>query len=192
MSTRAARFLESAASVMVILAASAVIYFVYSFSPAPPQSPKQPPLTKGLVVQAPEGADFRKHPLTAMVFIRSGCHFCSESMPFYRTILDQTRQDHETRASVVFVSTERPTITRSYLEGHDIHSEDNVVATTDLRPYPFVVSTPTLLVVDSEGRLVSGWRGRLTEDQQRQVLTTLGLNGSSARIEGDTRRAAVP
>src|SRR5881409_3735104 len=101
------QIVDSAASLMVIAAAAAVIHSVsLAHRPASQDAGHNRPLTAGMVVKSPPGIDFRRQQITALAFIRSDCHFCSESMPFYRKVIRAIGESTDRRSRFVFVSRE--------------------------------------------------------------------------------------
>jgi hypothetical protein len=169
-------FLESVASVMMILAAGAVLYVAMSSKSSPStQRREMPPLTKGMTVAPVAGTDFSSRDDTVVLFVQSKCRFCTESMPFYSKLTQSIRAARDGRTQFVFVSYEPVQTTSDYLRQHEVVTDSLHVNQSSFERFPFVVSTPTLVIVDKTGRLVSGWRGRLDESTQNEVIKTLGL-----------------
>src|SRR4051812_3073944 len=77
---RLQRYLDVLTSVVTISTGIALIW-VLAFA-SPRKTARPPDIKPGAVVQLPAGlASTHGANQTALVFIRSGCHFCSESMP---------------------------------------------------------------------------------------------------------------
>lgn len=104
---------------------------------------------------------------TALVFIRSTCHFCAESMPFYRDLVTRARRP---QIQVVFTSDEPVPIVRQYLELHGVPPER--IATVSFLDYG-VAATPTIIVVDSSGYGTTRWIGRLDAAREAALLATV-------------------
>jgi hypothetical protein len=107
--------------------------------------------------------------LLVIVFAHSECRFCSESMPFYRELVD--RQNVNKTYSVSFVTIEPEEVFRGYMRGFGL-------ATVNLEHrerFDRIRGTPALVIID-RARLVRGsWTGKLNQDQQQHVREMLGL-----------------
>lgn len=108
-----------------------------------------------------------KAPLTVMLGTASTCHFCTASMDFYGQLTTQAKVDG---VRVIGVTGESPTENHKYLESHNITVERIV---SQGRNHIDITATPTLLVVKSDGTVVSAYRGKLTDDQEQELLQTV-------------------
>jgi hypothetical protein len=95
------------------------------------------------------------------------CHFCSESAGFYRKIVPEASTHG---IPVIAVLPQTPSEARSYLDGLGIQVQQvfqgpiNSVEAT---------GTPTLLVIDSNGRISKAWVGKLDAEREGQVIAAL-------------------
>lgn len=113
------------------------------------------------------GLNLTKSPgLALVVAIRSDCHFCAESLPFYHE-MDRRRKVGRAPVSLFFVSTEPVEKLRAFVEGADI-SPDGITS-VDFRAIG-VAATPTLALVDSAGVVRRAFYGKLTEHDRRDLL----------------------
>lgn len=97
---------------------------------------------------------------TLILVTRSTCPFCTESLPLYREI------QRDLAIRIVSVSAENLTINRDYLSQHGIdaaafYGVDQVT--------PRVTSTPTLIVLDSAGKVIKSWTGLIPPAEQVNV-----------------------
>ena len=100
---------------------------------------------------------FQSSRKTILLLTASTCHFCSESMPFYRRVSSAVRP-HGTR--MIGLSWEPVERNAAYLSSHGVEVDGVIsAAQTSLT----VHATPTLLLVDHEGRVLKVWSGRLDE-----------------------------
>jgi hypothetical protein len=101
--------------------------------------------------------------------VSSQCHFCIESVPFYRSLSDWKQKNHNDLKLVV-VSPEATGTTEEFLRSNRIVA-DSVVS------YPLqnigVSGTPTLMIVDSKGVLKRVHHGKLQPDEQAEVIGDL-------------------
>ena len=119
------------------------------------------------------GADWRQSPTTVVLNIRSGCHFCQASMPFYRELV-AAKQKHNSGVSVLAVSTDPPDILREYLKEGGVVVDNLVQA----KPGPLgILGTPTVLMVDTAGIVRQRFIGKLSETQEKLLLTMVDTPG---------------
>ncbi|MFV0388490.1 MAG: peroxiredoxin family protein [Pyrinomonadaceae bacterium] len=104
---------------------------------------------------------------TLVVYVRKGCKFCDNSLPFYKHLIEGNSKSN---SAVVFVSQDDTKIMHKYLEEHSIAT--NRIYKADLSTIG-VRGTPTLLLLDSNGKLEEYWIGQLSDEKQLQVLEKL-------------------
>lgn len=102
-----------------------------------------------------------------VVFVRSTCHFCSESMPFYRAMAGQA---HAAGARFVVAGEESRDIIAGYMRSNAVTPDDVVSASPESTG---VHATPTLAIVDRRGTILDSWVGRLTPDAEQRVKSLL-------------------
>lgn len=120
-------------------------------------------------VPAIAGLEYKYASATSLIFLRSTCHFCSESLPFYGELATAAAR-HGVR--VVFVSDEPIDIVESYLQSHGIPAPRVVIAPlTDFA----IQATPTLIAVNSSGDVIGRWVGLQNADRQIVIERTLGI-----------------
>jgi thioredoxin-related protein len=110
---------------------------------------------------------------TLVLVLSVGCHFCSESAPFYRAV---AKQAAEREIQFVAVLPQDVRDSTTYLQALGIRADH--VCQTPLDKMK-VRGTPTILLVDDQGAVVKLWRGRLAPDVEREVLGA--LNASAPR-----------
>jgi hypothetical protein len=102
-----------------------------------------------------------------VVALSTQCHFCTESSPFYRKLVDSIDQ------SKVHLTAAFP----QPREEAETYLRDLRIAIQDIRPGSLralnVAATPTLLLVDSQGIVIKVWRGKLSSDGELEVLSAL-------------------
>ena len=110
---------------------------------------------------------------TLILFVRSGCRYCTASMPFYRQLAEAAR--HQAGGvRLVAVSHEPREILARYLEEHQVRVDSAVsLSPAELRHFR-VNGTPTLLLVTRKQVVRKAWIGQLNEPQQRQVFASIG------------------
>jgi hypothetical protein len=166
--------LDTAANLCIILTCvlfAAVITSMYAKAPNRTTGPRTanqvPTYAIGDVVGGIAGLTFDAERSLLVVF-RSACQLCTDSMPFYRRVADGVSRTAGTqRIQFVGVTIDPLAVGSSYLTTHRLHLS-KVVATT--RASLRAGGTPTLLLVDRSGRIKRIWIGRLSADQEREVL----------------------
>jgi thioredoxin-related protein len=106
-----------------------------------------------------------------VVAVSPGCHFCNESMPFYKQLLDQRNQKSSPVkfiAAVPFAEAKKEEAQKFASAG----ARPDGLVQLDFAAVK-VPGTPTLLLVDNNGEVLDVWVGKLDEDRQREVLAVL-------------------
>jgi hypothetical protein len=163
--------LETVTNIAIILlcvVASAVLIRNFFF-PATPHGPSQAEVGDRLDAVKPIlPAGSTK---TLVVAIAPTCHFCNESMPFYKSLMDERNK----KSSPVKVVGAVPGAEAKDPEGK--HLADAGVTFDGLSAVDFqaikVPGTPTLLLVDAGGKVEKVWVGKLTADKEKEVLAVL-------------------
>jgi thioredoxin-related protein len=106
---------------------------------------------------------------TLVLALSTRCRFCDQSIPFYQRLVSLKR---ETGASFQTVGAFRESseAAREYLSGKGLNL-DAVVGGPQGNLN--VEGTPTLLLINGEGKVVQEWVGFLNETGQREVIAKL-------------------
>ena len=119
------------------------------------------------------GVDWKSSGHTVALVLNRTCHFCSESAPFYQRLVREVSDD----APLVAIFPHDVASGQSYLDSLGIRTS-RVYGPITL---PWLMSTPTIMVIDRQGKLEKAWVGRLGPQQETEVLTfTKGLGKRSA------------
>jgi hypothetical protein len=109
-----------------------------------------------------DGVDFTRKDKTLLIAISSTCHFCEESQPFYRQL-----------ATMPSVATNLVAVLPMPLRDAEdyVHTSisPSLRATSASLGSIGVSSTPTLLLVDGQGKVEQVWVGKLDDAGQKQV-----------------------
>jgi hypothetical protein len=118
------------------------------------------------IAETPE-LTFTASSMTALLVTKSSCHFCTENMPFYRRLIEVARGSS---VRLIALSTEEPAANRAYLLSNKVQVEAVLSSTQNgLRQLP----TPTLILVNREGRILKIWVGMVNEAGQNEVLKAI-------------------
>lgn len=147
--------------VVNVVLVAAVLYGIAAIRPA--SRPAGQTYEPGETVPAIAGVDYGASKRTAVLFVRSTCHYCTESMPFYQSLV-------KGGARIVAISGEPIESLDIYLHEHGLFIER---ATVERTSWPKLQGTPTLLIVDDAGRVVRSIVGMVAERDQQGVRDLL-------------------
>ena len=157
--------------VVVLFGIVAIGVLVKSYF-APPGAKPSIAITKGSVFTEIAGVDYKQTPRTLILALNVDCRYCTRSVPFYNS-LAEARQENAGRVNIVaaFINKDAELV-KSYAE--EKHLSVQAIAGVDLDQLG-VQTTPTLIMVDSGGKVLDSWRGELQPDGEREVFAALGL-----------------
>ncbi len=112
------------------------------------------------------GVDWSRHRRTLLLVLNTGCHFCRDSVPFYQKLAQEQRPDGDA-LEVVAVFPNEAEVVREFAahEGLSIRSLSGVPLEN-----LGVNATPTLILVNQEGRVERSWVGILTARQEMDLM----------------------
>ena len=112
--------------------------------------------------------EWAKNSHTLLLVLQKGCHFCTESAPFYQELIKQTSARRDIKLVAV--------LPQPVLEGKEYLKEIGVDIADVRQVSPNQINvggTPTLVLVNNEGVATDVWAGKLTPDTESQVLRKL-------------------
>jgi hypothetical protein len=116
------------------------------------------------------GVSWTNNHRTLVLALSTTCHFCKDSIPFYRKL-----NTVPTDVKMVAVLPQPVAEARKYLVTAGVRVDD--VKQVSLGTLG-VRGTPTLLLVNDRGTVTDVWTGKLQSDQETQVVTALGKKTS--------------
>jgi thioredoxin-related protein len=132
------------------------------------KSPVPAMLKPGTHVPAVTGVDLSPKSQTVLLFIRKGCHYCEESLPFYQRMADQIRASN---VSVGFVALFPEANTNEDASALLKSAGLDIPYRTGMDFARFgVAGTPTLILVDRTGSIQDSWIGKLPPEADAKVL----------------------
>lgn len=149
------------------------------------------PIQVGSQIQI-SGVDFHTSPMSIVMVISGGCHFCIASEPFYRSLLSLA----DAKKVPVYVAIPDTEEQRKHLESAGL-ARAHVVRWRDLGFA--ILGTPTLALVDGSANVQRLWKGKLDPTNEGDVKNivssgdtvawgqTTGPTGSSLSYD-DVRR----
>jgi thiol-disulfide isomerase/thioredoxin len=166
---------EYALNALSVLGVMCILYVIGGYAwgrmaerGAIPSSPSSYQASSKSVGRYLPGVDWAKHKRTAVIALRTDCPYCQKSLPLHRKIAQLASENPD--IGIIAVFSEPLMQARSALELERLPIKD--VVTGDMSPLK-VVGTPTVLVADSEGNLVSRFDGFLDDRRASDLLVTL-------------------
>ena len=159
---------EVAANVVVILLA-VVIGSVFLMDRFASRGPAPNEVKTGDQLPFLHAYDWKAHDRTLVLALRSGCHFCEASMPFYRR-LAKLEQTNQIGVHLIAVFPDDPIVVRQVVETQQLSIE--VVAGFELGQVK-VQATPTLMLVDEQGQVSKVWMGELPPAEEAEVIAAI-------------------
>jgi thiol-disulfide isomerase/thioredoxin len=98
------------------------------------------------------------------LFLRPDCPACNESLPFYRDLIQQKERGYK-----VHIVCPKLQAMRVHLEAHNVTPDNLIEIPTDFK----IKYTPTLLIVDSTGKVTYSWIGTLNGSEMKRFENSL-------------------
>lgn len=157
--------IKVAANIVVILLAVAIgSVFLKDRFAAPGPEPNEVKAGDRLI--GLDGWDWGAHDRTLLLVLRKGCHFCEDSVPFYQRLVAQQQQDRSNTA-IVAAFPDTADAAKEVVQSERLGIQ--ALAGVPLRRLK-VSGTPTLLLVDNRGTVLSAWIGVLSPRQELEVM----------------------
>jgi thiol-disulfide isomerase/thioredoxin len=156
--------LEVLTNVMIILATVAVLWvigtrFLFPYENTG-ETKKAPKL--GAIVKI-EGFDSSLARLNVLLVLQKGCHYCEESMPFYRKLVSDNKRPNLRIIAIFPPAEQKP---EQYLNESGLFGVEVLGKKLDELD---ISGTPTLIVTTSKGEIIATWVGVLSVEKQTEV-----------------------
>lgn len=126
-------------------------------------------LTSDTAIGEIKDLDFVDAPRTLMMVLSTGCKYCIQSAPFYKTLSAMRgRLTGRTRIVAVFPQNEQDV--KSFLQEHQLEIEFR--PNVDFEKLG-ISSTPTLILLDSRKNILDSWVGSLSKGEQEEVAKVI-------------------
>jgi len=170
--SRMSKAVEFAANTAIVVGTVALLANLL-WARGNPASGRGPKLGSSVVIGT---VDWSRYERTLVLAVRPGCHFCSDSAPFYRRLATEFHNDP--RLSIAVWTPTPQSEASQYLAGLGLPSDLRVVTGGFTRT--LVPGTPALLLVNTAGSLEGYWLGKLNGDQEAEVLGYLRSTGPTS------------
>jgi thioredoxin-related protein len=161
------RKLETAANIAIIVVAillGAVIIQKYLLPSSSRPQRMQPVIGKQM--NLPD-VNWASQPKTLILALSTTCHFCNESAPFYRRLIESVKGKNVKLIAVFPTETEAGRTHFKELGLSDIEVKQSPLANMQ------VSGTPTLILTDDKGQVTKSWIGKLPPEKETEVINTL-------------------
>ena len=115
--------------------------------------------------------DFTKSDRTLVMVLSTTCRFCIASTNFYNKLANSARTGFGRTALKAVFPEDRGLVDR-FVKENGMDPQIVTLERFDIGALN-VNSTPTLILVDSQGRIVDFWIGMLSKEAEQQVLSTV-------------------
>ena len=106
-----------------------------------------------------------------VVALSPTCHFCNESMPFYKRLIDERNQKGSGVKIIAAVPAEEAKAEEAQKFAAAGVQPDQLVH-VDFASIK-VPGTPTIMLVDNQGKILNVWVGKQDSDGEGKILETL-------------------
>lgn len=169
MQSKLSQRVELFANIAIIIVSILLGYFLIQRFFFPSQNPQPKPLTeiaKGTKISVPE-VDWSANQKTLLLVLQKGCRFCTESMPFYKTLVEKSKEKGVKVVAVLPNSREEGS---QYLRENGVEIQE--VRKTQLNTIN-VQGTPTLILVNEKGEVINSWVGKLPSNKEDEIKEIL-------------------
>ena len=125
----------------------------------------------GKSLNPPPGYNWQGNNETLVLAIKSTCHFCEESMPFYRQ-LSAMQSNNTLKAHLLAVMPDQREAGSRFLQSSALPVDAIFGQQLDSI---HVNGTPTLLLMDSHGQVIHAWIGELPPEDQNSVIAAVRM-----------------
>ncbi|HEX8567442.1 MAG TPA: hypothetical protein VF648_17520, partial [Pyrinomonadaceae bacterium] len=106
-------------------------------------------------------------PKTLVLALSTSCHFCNESAPFYRRLLEETKGKNIRFIAVFSTKTEDSIKHLEKLGINGFEVKQAPISALDAS------GTPTLILTNDKGEVTNFWIGRLPANKESEVINQL-------------------
>ena len=166
------KYVEVSSNVAVLVVAMVLLGTVISTRWWPrPLNPKfEEGLQKGQALAPLPSTDYSAAPQTLILVLSSKCNYCTESLPFYNRLVEEHQRAGKVTQIIAVFPNPRDEVDR--------YIGQNQLAVKSIPALNYsslnVTGTPTLILVDSTGRVADFWVGKLSREDEQQVTEALG------------------
>lgn len=163
-------YLESATNIAVLLASVAVLLVCAQNNFTVDSTP---PLIKGLqkgdILSPLPTYNYGDSSRTLIVALNIDCGYCSDSIPFYKRLIEAA-QTNSKATKIIAVFQNSTNKVEQYLQERQFNVK--TISNANLNAFN-VSATPTMILVDSQGRILDFWIGKLSTENEELVIKAI-------------------
>ena len=161
------KYLEVSSNVAVIIVAVVLLGAIVSARLGRPGKIEfESGLQRGQMLARLPSVDYGAASQTLVLALSTKCSYCQQSLPFYKRIAGELQNGRQ-RTQIVAVFPNANIDVEKYKQENQLNMECVTVLNHDGLK---VTGTPTLILVDSNGRVLDFWVGMLSKDEERQAI----------------------
>jgi hypothetical protein len=173
----AVKYLDRIANIAIIVAVAVFLGLVargefFRHKITLPPSANSATALVGRNISVP-GIHFPEQQESLVLGISANCHFCKDSLPFYRKLPAEASG----KVHVIAVLPQPQSEAETFVK--DAGLTGTQVVSANLASIG-VIGTPTLLLLDGAGKVKSVWIGEQDQAGQQKILAALGPNPANA------------
>jgi hypothetical protein len=164
------KLLEKIANVFVIIGIAAFLVIAvhnqfWKSNNQPKSQAAMAEALRGKTIQV-SGLNFPRAKASVLLVISTQCHFCKDSLPFYHVLSGELKG----KADLLAVLPQSQQESATFLKAAQV----DVTQIATAQPAQLgVAGTPTMLLLDPNGKVQEVWVGRLDDSRQAQVRSRL-------------------
>lgn len=157
---------EMVANLAIILVAVALVgVLAYKFWGDSPQVVQQVKVGEKINIK---NTDWTNAEQTLILVLQKNCHFCTESIGFYKKLVETAKSRGKTKLIAVFPTSVDDSA--KYLSEQGLNVDEvKQVGLSEIN----VRGTPTILLVDKKGKVKNLWVGKLSPENESEVVSKL-------------------
>jgi len=168
MSSKLTQRVEVVSNIAVIIVAVLFGYFLiqkFFFSnQSQPQPPKE--IEKGAKISLPD-VEWQSDQKVILLVLQKDCKYCTESMPFYKSL---TQKASEKGVRVIAVLPNSLEESNQYFKENGVQIQQIRQTSLDMVN---VRGTPTLILLNERGEVSNSWVGKLPSSKEQEVINQL-------------------
>lgn len=122
--------------------------------------------TIGAKMNVPD-VNWSRQPKTLILALQKGCHFCNDSAPFYKRVIETVRNKNVKLIAVFPTKVDEGIAHLKELGLNGMEVKQSSLGSLQ------VSGTPTLILTNEKGEITNYWVGKLPPDKETEVINNL-------------------
>lgn len=168
-------YLDTVTNVATLATCLAIGVFLFQSRADRERAQPAAPYAKGERVTGIPEIKFQAAKQTLLLAIRKDCHYCDESIPFYKSLVNElAKGGSQSSVQLVVVTSDDIETARGFLHTNELPIANVMSLSRDKIRTLKIPGTPTLILTDQNGLVEGVWVGKLDQAGERDVLKQLG------------------